>query len=241
MIISHKNKYIFMHTPKTGGSSMTVYLSRFMGQMDIQIGVWHDRSKAGISPNARFLLDMATPHELASVVKHTLSGDLNWKKLNSIHKRKYHRRIGPRVASHVRDKFRNEWNKYFKFAFVRNPFSRLVSQYHWQRLDKGICSFSEFLELLEREDFSRFPPMHNPWQVVAIDDQVVMDKIGRFENLAEDFRDICDLVGIPYEANLFPEMKRGQTRNYRDCYNATDRARVERMCYKELKTFDYQF
>ena len=40
MIISHKHKFIFLHSRKCAGSSMEVALNKYLGPNDIQIGSW---------------------------------------------------------------------------------------------------------------------------------------------------------------------------------------------------------
>ena len=37
MIISHKYKFIFLHVPKTAGSSINTYFSQFIGDKDMQM------------------------------------------------------------------------------------------------------------------------------------------------------------------------------------------------------------
>ena len=41
MIISHKYKFIFLHVPKTAGSSINTYFSQFIGDKDILNGWNH--------------------------------------------------------------------------------------------------------------------------------------------------------------------------------------------------------
>ena len=47
MFISFKKKYIFMHSRKTAGSSITALLNKDIGPKDIQIGAWPDAIEAG--------------------------------------------------------------------------------------------------------------------------------------------------------------------------------------------------
>ena len=53
MIISHKHKFIFMHSRKCAGSSMEVMLNKHLGPNDIQIGSWPETILAGGSMNNR--------------------------------------------------------------------------------------------------------------------------------------------------------------------------------------------
>ena len=50
MIISHKYKFIFLHVPKTAGSSINTYFSQFIGDKDILNG-WNHSLRQGIPYN----------------------------------------------------------------------------------------------------------------------------------------------------------------------------------------------
>jgi hypothetical protein len=92
-----------------------------------------------------------------------------------------------------------EFDAYYKFAFVRNPWSRLVSEYKF-RLKYHRYSFQEFI-------FSHFPNpgwtdfySHiRPQTDFLFDEKGVqlVDFIGRFEKLQQDFDIVCSRLGIP--------------------------------------------
>ena len=54
MIISHKYKFIFLHVPKTAGSSVKTFLSQYIGDEDILVG-WNHSLRKGIPYNKKFL------------------------------------------------------------------------------------------------------------------------------------------------------------------------------------------
>ena len=54
MILSHKYKFIFLHVPKTAGSSITTFFSQFLGDKDILNG-WNHPLRNGIPYNLRSL------------------------------------------------------------------------------------------------------------------------------------------------------------------------------------------
>ncbi|PSO54706.1 MAG: hypothetical protein BRC34_06445 [Cyanobacteria bacterium QH_1_48_107] len=91
MIISYKNKLIFIHCRKVAGSAITAYLNQFIGPDDIQVGVWEDTILNDGSYNKRFYKDIFTsPRSLTNLTKHLLLGrTINPKRLNTIHKQKY--------------------------------------------------------------------------------------------------------------------------------------------------------
>ena len=91
------------------------------------------------------------------------------------------------------------FESYFKFAFVRNPWDRLVSEYHFRRLhaEKSFATFVDesFAALDDYSDRSR----HIIPQTEFVTDEsgrINVDFIGRFETLAADFARIADRLGL---------------------------------------------
>jgi chondroitin 4-sulfotransferase 11 len=140
----------------------------------------------------------------------------------------------------------------FKFAFVRNPFDRLVSLFCY--LKKINCeevpqamSFDEFCRKVERREH---PPVGlynykglnqcNP-MIEWLQDRrgrLLVDFVGRHESLHEDFQKICRIVGIDEH---LPHENRTEHRHYRTYYTPNTRAIVERVYREDLDRFDYSF
>jgi len=92
-----------------------------------------------------------------------------------------------------------EFDSYFRFSFVRNPWSRLVSVYRYLGLSEDM-SFRQFLI----EDFAA----DDLWEprlfkipqydfLFTNDGRQLVDYIGRFENLQTDFDQVCSAIGLP--------------------------------------------
>lgn len=58
MIISHRHKFIFIHVPKTAGSTVSAYLAREFGPWDVQLGSWKDALGNGAKANRLALIAM---------------------------------------------------------------------------------------------------------------------------------------------------------------------------------------
>lgn len=91
------------------------------------------------------------------------------------------------------------FDQYFKFAFVRNPWDRMVSMYKWHAFHK-ICSFNQFVT----REFPRDLWKKKHWFVCPQTDyicdangEVLADYVGRYENLAADFHYVCTQIGLP--------------------------------------------
>ena len=79
------------------------------------------------------------------------------------------------------------WNDYFSFGFVRNPWDRTVSSYHYAKIKGKIAgTFEDYVNNLEpgKKTHAQYNMVKN------------CSFIGRFECLQEDFNRACDTVGI---------------------------------------------
>lgn len=85
----------------------------------------------------------------------------------------------------------------YKFAFVRNPYDRAVSNYYFLGY-RGKMSFNTFLktELKKVRDVWHHT-LTQSQHIHDKDGKLIVDFIGKFENLQEDFNKICDKIGLP--------------------------------------------
>jgi hypothetical protein len=104
-----------------------------------------------------------------------------------------------------------KFRTYFKFAFVRNPWDRLVSSYFFlgsggmNEVDRAWAaqnlaaypSFDAFVRHgLSNESIMRFPHFRpQSYYIVNRNGSVVTDFLGRYENLAVDFAAIARRLG----------------------------------------------
>jgi len=119
-------------------------------------------------------------------------------------------------------------NSYIKIGVVRNPFDRLVSFWSWKaRGNRGI-SLSKF---------SREMPPCFPF--FTLDGRMGMDHIIRFENLQEDFNDVCDKIGIPREE--LPHINKSKHKHYTEYYDEETQQIVADKYKKDIEYFGYKF
>ena len=158
MIISHKHKFIFLHSRKCAGSSMEVALNNHLGPNDIQIGSWTESLRGNGRMNKKAIFDtFFSPVSMSNSFKQILFGlmfgkGVNFPRIvnNSI-KLRYQKKLGVNPACPTAESVMQfdtfAWNNYFKFAFVRNPFDFEISDYFWRvkDMDQKI-KFKEFLK-----------------------------------------------------------------------------------------------
>jgi hypothetical protein len=156
---------------------------------------------------------------------------------------------------------RTEFRSYFKFAFVRNPWDRLVSGYHYLRDGPGLSAIAKSPELLERmrtmvEEFPDFDSFVKGWvspeniasvflfvpqyQFVCINGTVAeMDFIGRYENLVRDYDHVRSRIGVGKPLTWLNRTRSGQT--FLDHYTETTRKIVEHVYAEDIRMFGYSF
>ena len=111
-----------------------------------------------------------------------------------------------------------KWNSYFKFSFVRNPWDRRVSLF-FHHLGKEAREYKD----TKNHFFRRYIVNRIPWfgyhYAYENTNKQIVDFIGRFENLQEEFDKICDTVGmkrIPLTKQRFQKGK--NVYHYREYY-----------------------
>ena len=147
-------------------------------------------------------------------------------------------------AREVRSKLGNEtFNSFFKFAFVRNPWDWQVSLYefmlqregHWEHdLIKNMVGFEEYIEW-------RVSKQRVLQKAFVSDKQgnIIVDFVGRYENLQADFQKICARLGIDEE--VLPQLNQSDRRDYREYYSERTKHLIFEHFQEDIELFGYDF
>ena len=208
-MISHEHKFIFIHVPRTGGTSIEK------------------------------LLDL-------SGARHN-------------------------TARQYRDHNPEAWLHYFSFAFVRNPWDRMLSFFTYRRQIRQLetessLSFKHWLlltaELIRSEDHVALNPSFAPhfgggtiekddpegWRVkvdnaihMLTDERgkIIVNFVGRYERLQDDFDTICDRLGLG--SMILPHINKTEHDHYRKYYDEDSKRIVEELFSADIAHFDYSF
>lgn len=137
----------------------------------------------------------------------------------------------------------DKFNDYFKFAFVRNPWNRLVSEYEFllERPTHGrhsrVKKLAGFMQFIQMQI-----PRNDAYQINMLCDRkgrLLMDFVGKLENLQDDWKTVCEHIGLPYEA--LPRKNATQHRHFQDYYDEQSRQLVAKHWAREIEMFGYTF
>jgi hypothetical protein len=139
---------------------------------------------------------------------------------------------------------RRQFESYFKFGFVRNPWDRVVSLYERKEATqlRQQMSFEQFVEWIKLSSSTCIHSSPHRYQLdwfVDADGNILADFIGRFERLTEDWAFVAKRLGLT--ENLPHTRPNARARHYTEYYTARTRAIIEEKFRVDIETFDYQF
>ena len=179
-MISHSKKFLFIHVPRAGGTSMVVALRKFKPQR----------------------------------VKFHMS------------------------ALEFREMYPDKFQQYFKFSFVRNPWDRMLSEYFYtiSKFGKPQKEFNrdEFLKTIKKYDLHH----RTQWSLLSDGKKLLMDFVGRFENLTYDWKFICEKLGVDIE---LPHRNTTQHKHYSHYYDEETKSAVALRFEDDIVKFGYTF
>jgi len=247
MIVSHRHRFVFIHCRKVAGSSIKATLGPILGPEDVMIGGVHEALRNGgrlTRPSKRALLHPQAWIGMGRAIARRQPRD---EIINAGVKARYYMNLSRSpdhpTAEDARALFPGEWDRYFKFCFVRNPYERVLSEYFWRTKNTGVSvSFREYLELLRApvDPTGVVPERVDNWDMYTIGGSIAADFVGRYETLEPDFRKVCERLDLPVDG-LSARRKVGRyERDLASYYGPAEHELVTALYADEIRAFGYQ-
>jgi chondroitin 4-sulfotransferase 11 len=148
------------------------------------------------------------------------------------------------------------WDEYFKFAFIRNPWDRLVSWYTmittfdkpgnalWWYVQDNSSTFEEFIRNctgeIEVKEGIYYSFAYNQLDYVTDEHgDLLVDFIGRLENFDEGVREVFHRIGL--ESETVPHHNRSGHRHYSTFYTPETEMIVRERFKRDIEYFGYEF
>lgn len=151
--------------------------------------------------------------------------------------------------------FEKKYKNYYKFAFVRNPYDRVVSCYKDKILETNAYTglalrqgfdihmgFKEFVKEITKIPNIR-ADQHIKSQSFFLKDKngdLIPDFVGKFENLERDYKKIMNNIGIKNPPKLLHKNKtQDKGKDYKDYYDEETRRLVQKRYKEDFELFGY--
>ena len=159
---------------------------------------------------------------------------------------------------YLKEETEKEWDELFIFSFVRNPFDLVLSHFNYKKKvinkmlesypDKKLTTEQELYLTLDFPDWVKefgninfMPHDHEDQYSVLSDneDKLLVDDIGRFENLQEHFNYFMSKIGLPQ--TKLPHNNPSEHGHYSTYYNDTSKAIISKKFERDIDFFKYSF
>lgn len=181
MLISHRKKFIYTKTLKTGGTSVESYFERYCmpeGEWGFSHGRQEYINKTGI-------IGCRGVNYSSSYWKNHLSAY----------------EIKTRVEEKV-------WKEYFKFCVIRNPYDKLISAFfHFDVFRNNITGTKKELITRFRSNIKNGKGLINDRDKYVIDNKLCIDGYIKTENMLCDLARICKILNVLYNPDELPKLK----------------------------------
>lgn len=207
-MISHRYRCIFIHIPKTGGTS-------------IEDVIW-----PGPRSEAELWMGFVKPFRN----KYQTGG------LQHLKARQIREEVGAEAFA-----------SYFKFAIVRNPWDKVISQWSYLRLRKDLQDYlgvsadaplGRYLDAISGSDHVQVMPQAD--FILDENDRPLVDMIGRFETLEADAGRVFERIGLT-DVMLPHTTRSTRDRDYRIYFDDETRQRVAELYGRDIARFGYEF
>ena len=150
----------------------------------------------------------------------------------------------------VQEQIGLDWFRAFTFTVVRNPYDRVVSDYHYRsklilkNTGRNNISFDEFVKstyIEKRPEFRiggrKFFSTQKEW-LLNKNGKIDIDYIVKFENLIEDYKVVQEIIGIKQK---LPHLNKSERRPYKYYYSAESKKIIEAYFKDDFEEFNYAY
>lgn len=185
MIISEKHQFIFIKTRKTAGTSIELGLAKICGDKGVITPLGNRdevlRTELGIRAPQNFNI----PIENYGVMDYL-------KVVLTLKPRQFYNHNGAvRIKGYTNDE---KWNGFYKFAFDRNPWDKVISSYWFAT--RGKIRLEEYITSGEAKENAFNFPLYAP------NGKVIVDKVYRYEDLQNSLNDLSVRFGLEQPMEL---------------------------------------
>lgn len=150
--------------------------------------------------------------------------------------------------SAIRRKAMTDFETYFKFSTVRNPWARTVSLYFRKegKSPADVMDFETFCDQhLYASDTCKHPTLHRNQFDWLCDEsgKCLMDFVGKLESIQDSITQIAQRTGnrVSLKFQHENQNQRSQASSYRDLYNDRTRKVIAQRFEKDIDYFKYTF
>lgn len=247
MIISHKHKFIFIKPRKVASTSVEIALSKHCGEDDVVTPISDFDTNADSDEYSIYPRNYQEKHFYNHILPEEIKQKVGVEVWNNYYKFTIVRNPWDQVVSrYFWEKNRhNTLKNQIKKTFKRPDIFKTGS--HVMLFNRIIRRLHKFMLVNIKSDFDKELWLYkNKWynHKFYFDQEgvPVCDFYIRYENLVEDYQQVCKELGIPCEK--LPRTKdkfRNDRRHYSEYFNAKAKQKVKELFKDEIEYFNYKF
>lgn len=184
MLVSHRHRFIYTKTVKTGGTSVEAYFEPFCVDDPSHVAP-HYRDESVCASGVVGYRGLGPPPRGCRWWNHMPAATIK-------------RRLGDAL-----------WGSYFKFCVVRNPYDKAISQFYFHRSIGRFAIDRSLPDALQFEQWLATPLLAVDRNKYTIEGKFCLDRVIRHERLDADLQETCAHLGVAWDAQALPRLKAG--------------------------------
>lgn len=135
----------------------------------------------------------------------------------------------------------DNWDKYYKFTFVRNKYDLLVSHWHYDNAKLNV-SFKDFIKNIVVSNKDIYDYWIDQYYLTTIDGSSIFDFVGRNENFIDDLKIPFSKIGVK-KYNPKKRVNKGKYDkdvHYSSYYDEETKRLVDEKFHKEIEYFGFK-